>query len=174
MLSVRTQPAERARGCNWVEAALSFTDIAKNRGTVAGAPIIDASGIYFDGTDDAIAYDLTGKTFYSFDFEGVVYSADEQIFQIATGVDVSIVAGSIVGTGFTAPTYYVNGAATAVCPIGERVHIAVVTGTALAGGTAYLARVGAAFGNIRSKIVRLWNAQLTLAEAADYFHQRVF
>jgi len=174
MLSVRTMPAERARGCNWVEAALSFADIARNRGTVASTPIIDANGIYFDGTDDAIAYDLTGKTFYSFDFEGVVYSANEELFQIAAGVDVSVSGGNVVGTGFTAPTYYVNGVATAVCPTGSRVHIAVVDTTAIAGGTAYLARVGAAFGNIRSKIVRLWNAQLTLAEAADYFHQRVF
>src|SRR4030042_1058325 len=94
MLSVRTLPAERTRGCNWVEKALSFADIARNRGTVAGLPDIGPLGIYFDGTDDAIAYDLTGMTFYSIDFEGVVYSANEQIFQIATGVDISASGGS--------------------------------------------------------------------------------
>src|SRR4030042_2690019 len=103
MLSVRTLCAERTRGCNWVEKALSFADIARNRGTVAGLPTIDALGIYFDGTDDAIAYDLTGMTYYSIDFDGLVYSANEQIFQIATGVDISITAGSIRAAGFTAP-----------------------------------------------------------------------
>lgn len=167
-------PAERRRGLCFCEEARDIADCVRNGGTPAGAPIPGDLGIYFDGTDDAIGYNLSSRVIYSFTFTGILYSASEEIFQIATGVDVSIAAGSIVATGFTAPTYYVNGAATAVCPTGTRVQVTVVTGTAIAGGTAYLARVGAAFGNILNRSVKLWNAQLTAQEVADFYNNRVF
>jgi hypothetical protein len=99
-------------------------------------------------------------------------STDESILQLSSSANVKLVAGAITTTGFTSPTIYVNGVATATTTSGWQ-EITITTATGITANDIELGRVGSDYFAGSLDEVRFYNRTLGSSEAASYSHGQV-
>lgn len=143
-----------------------------NHATLEGAcaPVVTEMGraLSFDGVAGYVDIGATGQTVKSVEMVAKI-AGNGKLLDLDGGTHtLEVSGGSLVAAGFVAPTYYVDGEATAVAPVGWH-HIAVTTDTGIPATDLDIGRVGAVYGSALVKGVVIYSDVRTPAEIkADY------
>ena len=167
-------PAERMRGAKLVEDFRDALTVARNGWTKASAPTFDDGGT-FDGVDDSLTSGDSILNCNGVSFWVTLGSADEEILTLSATHSISVAAGVVTATGWTAPTIWVNGVATTAIGLG-RSFVTIVTATSFTANTVIVGKIAAAFGAFKIERLAIWatSTVLTLAEHTAYYNDSMF
>jgi hypothetical protein len=119
----------------------------------------------FDGTDDKFALANVHGSVKTVEFRAYLASTTEQLIDLDGGSTyIHASAGTLTATGFTSPTIYIDGVATATIAASGWHHVAVTTGTAVNVTNLQLATDNTDFGEVYLAELKLWDRALSAAE----------
>jgi len=163
-LITESTPAERSRGLIFSELFKNAEKVIKNGGTIVSAPTIN-NGLTTDGTDDEVTYTEIAKNVQTISFWVTLQTTTEDIMQLSATHSIEAGTGTLTATGVTAPTFYVNGAATATITT-ARSHVVITTGTAFDADAIQIGQ-DASFGQFKIEDLKMWTVALTAVEVTD-------
>ena len=166
-LAIDGLPAEQMRGMRLVEEFWNKASMLRNRWTLTNNPLVD-QGITCDGVNQKAEYAGLVNNVQSVSFWITLSSTTEDILQLSAAHSIEVAAGTLTATGWTAPTIYVNGVATATITT-ARSFVTVTTANPFDADDIAVGEV-AAYGDLKMEDLKVWanGCVLTLQEALDY------
>jgi len=147
-----------------------------NTGTLTNGPTWTngkiGKAVNFDGSDDFVDVGSGPTAVNTVEFWVKPVTTTEYFVDLNGSAYVSASSGAVSATGFTTPTYYINGVATAspTLTAGTWTHVAVTTGTGLNATDLDLGRIEGV-GNLEGQLdqIQIYNYARTPAQVAwDY------
>lgn len=148
-----------------------------------GARLLDASGtgnngtaytgrtMSFDGVNDVITIGSTGQSVRTVVMWVYPNTTTQSFCQLTTsgGVDVKITSGTLSGSGWTSPSYYVNGAAGTTVAASTWQMIVITSATAVTASDVRLGLDNATYYSGRLANVIFYSTQLTAVQIAELY-----
>lgn len=152
----------------------SASSIAKDGGTITGSPTFSCDGASLNGTADKI--DFTGVVYgiKSFIFKFRVGSTTEQIMTLTSSHNIHVSAGTLTATGFSSPTIYLNGVATATVAANTWYTCMITTATGIDVDALSIGYINPDYGDVEIDALLLSNEVKTAAEALDLYDNSTF
>jgi len=126
-LGLNSLPAERVRGCQFAQRFYNKAALLNDAWVLTNNPTLD-NGISCDGVNQKAEHPGPVRGVQSVSFWITLGSTTEDILQLSAAHSIEVGAGTLTATGWAAPTFYVNGVATAVITA-ARSFVTVTTGT---------------------------------------------
>ena len=144
--------------------ALDYSGYGKD-GTVTGAVYIEGpygkSVMNFDGTDDKVAVGDVYNGIKSVSFFCNPDTTTEQFMELASGLIVTVNAGTIVTTGWTSPTVYVNTKISSTLIADNWQHVVVVSDTGINANAVNFGVESTNFGDTGLFGIRFYSCRVT-------------
>jgi hypothetical protein len=130
------------------------------------------SSLNFDGTDDYISVG-TSVPMNSVSFWVKPTTTTASMINLTGSAYITATSGTISATGFTSPTYYVNGIATTSPTLTANAwnYIVVTTGTSITANTLTIGKANSAFTNGQIDDVRIYNYALSAGQVKNIMNE---
>ena len=140
-------------------------------GNANNATAFTGRGLSFDGVNDVVTVGNTGNTVRSVVFLAYPDTTTQSFMQLTAsgGVDVKITSGTLSGTGWTSPTYYVNGVASTTVAATTWQQIAVTSATAITASDVRLGLDNTTYYSGDLCNVKFFSVQLSAAQIAELY-----
>lgn len=166
--------------CVLAEDLSSIEDLERKGWTTSSAPIIITSAygnaIDFDGTDDKFTItEYANESVKTILFWVNPDTTTEQFIDLDGGSNyIHVSGGNLTATGFSSPTYYVNGSATQTMSADSWQMVAVTSATAETPTSIKLATDNSNYGDCSLKNLIIFNRVLSAQEIADIYNGTTF
>lgn len=156
-------------GASGTQNSLGTCSVGTSAAWTAGASGKINSSLNFDGTDDVISIGGT-RAINTVSFWTKPTSSTTNLLQLNSTTNITASSGILSATGFTTPTYYVNGVGTSAISANIWQLVTISTGSTINANLVKIGQVGSNYYSGQIDDVRLYNYPLTSTQIKTLYN----